>query len=372
MHRIDLTPLMTIDLALIGFGHVGQRFVELLCSEQEKLQETHGMTWCVVGIATRHHGLAADINGLDVKQALVNARNNDSLDTLHDASTGTHPKNPAGLIKYLASQKRQTTHPHRPLVVVETTTLDIQHGEPAIEYVRTALSVGAHVITTNKGPAAFAYRELVDYASSVGVSFLTEGAVLDGIPVFNFVRETLPGIKILGFRGVVNATTNQILTDMEAGLDGAAALTKMQAAGIAEADASLDVDGWDAAAKTAALINVLMEGRTTPHAIDRIGIGAVSTDAIQRAKHQRRRIKLVASAKQTTSDQVIGRVAPDELDFDDPLAQLHGMSNAVILTTDILGDIMIGELTSGLTQTAYALLSDLVTLRRRLTTTPET
>ena len=363
---------MTIDLALIGFGHVGQRFVELLCSEQQKLQETHGITWRVAGIATRHHGLAADINGLDVKQALVNARNNDSLDALHDASTGTRPKHSDGLIKYLASQKRHTTHPHRPLVVVETTTLDIQHGEPAVEYVRTSISVGAHVITTNKGPAAFAYRELVDYASSVGVSFLTEGAVLDGIPVFNFVRETLPGIKILGFRGVVNATTNQILTDMEAGLDGAAALTKMQAAGIAEADASLDVDGWDAAAKTAALINVLMEGRTTPHAIDRTGIGAVSKDAIQRAKHQGHRIKLVASAKRTTSDQIIGRVAPNELPFDDPLAQLHGMSNAVILTTDILGDIMIGELSSGLIQTAYALLSDLVTLRRRLTTTPET
>ena len=372
MHHIGLTPLMTIDLALIGFGHVGQRFVELLCSEQQKLQETHGMTWRVVGIATRHHGLAADINGLDVKQALVNARNNDSLDALHDASTGTHPKNPEGLIKYLASQKRQSTHPHRPLVVVETTTLDIQHGEPAIEYVRTSISVGAHVITTNKGPAAFAYRELVDYASSVGVSFLTEGAVLDGIPVFNFVRETLPGIKILGFRGVVNATTNQILTDIEAGLDGAAALTKMQAAGIAEADASLDVDGWDATAKTAALINVLMERRTTPHASDRIGIGAVSKDAIQRAKHQGHRIKLVASAKRTTSDQIVGRVAPNELPFDDPLAQLHGMSNAVILTTDILGDIMIGELSSGLTHTAYALLSDLVTLHRRLTTTPET
>ena len=234
---------------------------------------------------------------------------------------------------------------------------------------RAAFAIGAHVITANKGPAAFAYGELAEQAEAAGVSFLTEGAVLDGIPVFNLVRETLPAVEVVGFRGVVNSTTNHVLTVMEAGGEQTEALAAMQAAGIAEADASLDIDGWDAAAKTAVLINVLMRGSTTPHDIDRTGIRQLSGERVRDAKRRGRRIKLVASAARTAG-RVAGRVAPDELAAHDPLARLDGVANAVILTTDLLGDIMIGELDAGLTHTAYALLSDLVTIRRRLTAAP--
>ena len=158
-------------------------------------------------------------------------------------------------------------------VVVETTTLDISAGRPAIDHVAAALSAGCHVVTANKGPAAFAYDELRARAAAANLSFLFEGAVMDGVPVFNLVRETLPAVTIVGFRGVVNSTTNHILTALEAGEAFEPALARMQADGIAEADASLDVDGWDAAAKAAALANVLMGARITPHDVRRTGIG---------------------------------------------------------------------------------------------------
>ena len=188
---------------------------------------------------------------------------------------------------------------------------------------------------------------------------------MDGIPVFNLVRETLPAVEILGFRGVVNATTNHILTAMEDGRSFDAALAEMEAAGIAEADASFDIDGWDAAAKTAALLNVLMRGTATPKTIDRTGIRGVTPEAVRQAMERGKRIRLVARGTRQDGHPV-GRVAPEELETADPLANLTGVQNLLILHTDMLGDIGMLQLDGGLIQTAYGLLSDLVTLAKRV------
>jgi homoserine dehydrogenase len=250
-------------------------------------------------------------------------------------------------------------------VVVETTTLDIRGGQPAIDHVRAAIAAGCHVVTANKGPAAFAYRDLHEHAQRAGVAFLFEGAVMDGIPVFNLVRETLPAVEVLGFRGVVNSTTNHIITALEAGEEFAPALARMQADGIAEADASLDVDGWDAAAKTAALADVLMDARVTPHGVDRTGIDGTAAQRVREALGRGRRLKLVASAGRDASVRVWTAVRLEELERDDLLAGLRGMANALVLRTDLLGEVAVCELEGSLTATAYALLSDLVTIRRR-------
>jgi homoserine dehydrogenase len=127
----------------------------------------------------------------------------------------------------------------------------------------------------------------------------------------------------------------------------------------------LDIDGWDAAAKTAALINVLMGGHATPHTIDRIGVRGLTGAAVRGAVARGRRVKLVASAG-VRNGQALGRVAPEELAAGDLLATLDGQQNALVLQTDLLGEIAIVQRGSGLTQTAYALLSDLVAVRRRL------
>ena len=357
-------PPVRFDLALIGFGHVARRFVRLLLEQLGRLEQDVGVSWRIVGISTRRHGTAIAPDGLDAGEALALVEHGETVDRLHDQRAGPSLDGALPLIERLGSAAT-SDDASPPLVIIETTILDIQHGQPAIDHVRTALDVGAHVVSANKGPAAFAYRELAERAEWAGVSFLTEGAVLDGIPVFNLVRETLPAVQVVGFRGVVNSTTNHILTAMEDGQEPADALAAMQAAGIAEADASLDIDGWDAAAKAAVLINVLMQGHLTPHEIARTGIAHLSGDQVRGIRRRGRRLKLVASAHRL-GDLSVGTVAPTELPDDDPLARLPGTANALILNTDVLGEVMIGELDSGLTHTAYALLSDLVTIRRRM------
>ena len=238
------------ELILIGFGNVAQRFVTLLSEQRRTLARHHDLTTRVIGIATKRRGQAFSRRGVDARALVAGTRS--SVDFVREA------------VKKSATAARQGR-----LVVVETTTLDIARGQPAIDHVRAALAGGAHVVTANKGPVAFAYRDLARIAERARRRFLFEGAVMDGVPLFNLARETLPAVNIVGFRGVVNSTTNFILTAMEQGQPFAQALAEMQSVGIAEADPSLDVDGWDAAAKAAALANVLLGARLTPRTVER-------------------------------------------------------------------------------------------------------
>jgi len=186
---------------------------------------------------------------------------------------------------------------------------------------------------------------------------------MDGVPVFNLVRETLPVASIAGFRGIVNSTTNYILTAMEHGQPFDDALAEMQARGIAEADPALDIDGWDAAAKTAALANVWLDARITPHEIERQGISPAEARRAREALAGGRRLKLVASATRQTRG-VTARVSLEALPADDLLAGVEAQQNALLLRTDLLDEIAIVQRGGSLTHTAYALLSDLVTIAR--------
>ena len=342
---------MRADLALIGFGHVGRRFARLLAERRDWLSLDYDLDCRIVAIATRRHGSIASGAGVDAVE-LADALGRDAEGALGDAGDSF------AAIRALADSTADLK------IIVETTLLDIAAGQPAIDHVRAGLQAGCHVITANKGPAAFAYEELSALAADRGVSFLFEGAVMDGVPIFNLVRETLPAVEIRGFRGVINSTTNHILTAIEDGESFDSALARMQAEGIAEADPSLDVDGWDAAAKTSALANVLLRARTTPQAVEREGIGHGTARLAMAAKARGARVRLVASARRTPAG-LVASVRPVELPDSDMLAALRGMSNALILETDLLGDIAISQLSGSLTMTAYALLTDLVTIRRR-------
>ena len=344
---------MRADLLLVGFGNVARRFAGLLDERKEVLTRQHDLEPRIVGISTRRHGSAFAAEGLDVTAILGSYARGRIAETTERAPDVTR------LIERLAASDA----PLR--VVVETTPLAIADGQPAIAHIEAALEAGCDVVTANKGPVAFAYRSLRDLARRAGRSFLFEGAVMDGVPIFNLARETMPALTFHGFRGVVNSTTNYVLSALEDGEAFAPALERMQAEGIAEADPSLDVDGWDAAAKTAALANVLMDAELTPQDIDRTGIGPESAPIALRARTRGRRLRLVAAASRTPGGKVSGSVRPVELPDDDLLARLHGKSNALILQTDLLGDIAIHQLGGDVTMTAYALLSDLVTLRRR-------
>jgi homoserine dehydrogenase len=348
---------MTFDLVLVGFGHVAQRFVTLLDETRETLARDFDVSTRVVAVTTHRHGRAYAAGGV-APQALVECHRRGEAIGRDDLDLST-----SDFIRASADRGGAAKEGH--LVVVETTTLDIAKGQPAIDHVRAALASGAHVITANKGPAAFAYHALAGAAADAGRRFLFEGAVMDGIPIFNLVRETLPAVRIDGFRGVVNSTTNYMLTAMEGGQTFDRALAEMQAAGIAEADASLDTDGWDAAAKTAALANVMLDARLTPHDVDRQGITAATGPQAVAARRAGRRLKLVAAAARQNG-RVAARVAPEELPADDLLARLEGQQNAIVLRTDLVGEVAIVQRGSGLTQTAYALLSDLVAIAREI------
>ena len=328
---------MQAAIAIVGYGNVARRFAGLLEERAARLAADHDLTCRILGTATRTHGTRF---------------------------AGEQCRDPFEMIARLASADADLR------ILLETTTLDVRKGEPAISHVRAALDARCHVVTANKGPVAFGYAELRDRARAAGVRFLFEGTVMDGVPVFNLGRETLPAVGILGFEGVINTTTNHILTAMESGATFEAALAKMQADGIAEADPSLDVDGWDAAAKAAALANVLMDARITPHDVERQGIDAATGGRAASARRSGRRLKLVASARVRSDStghsgrQIECRVEPVELPADHLLAGLDGSANALILETDLLNRIAICQLSSSLTQTAYALLSDIVAIAR--------
>ncbi len=337
-------------LVLIGFGRVTRRFVQLIDALDERLD----FDCRIVALSTRRHGSVVDADGIDPARALAAVESGQSLARL-DPHAGERSgidvlRQVADLMPDEASEGR--------LVAVESTVLDIERGEPSVSHARAALEGQLHVVTVNKGPAAFAYHELESLAERMERAFMFEGAVMDGVPVFNLVRETMPGARIDGFRGVINTTTNFILTELEHGHPFDEALRGMQARGIAEADPSLDVDGWDAAAKTAALVNALMGGAITPHEVLRTGIAEVTTSDVQDAIARGRRIRLVASASRH-GGTITARVEPEELDLRDPLATLDATENAVYLRTDVLGEVGIVQRGSDLGQTAYAIVSDL-------------
>lgn len=346
-----------LSLVLIGFGNVARRFIRLLGETADRLD----FSWKVVGISTRHHGSVVDPAGIDTRRALTTVEARQSLDRLDPA-----PRERSGIdvIRQVTDALADDAAEGR-LVVIETTVLDIDRGEPAASHVRAALEGQAHVVTANKGPVAFAYHELEALAESVDRIFFFEGVVMDGVPVFNLVRETMPAVVIEGFRGVINTTCNFILSELERGRDFDQALAEMQARGIAEADPALDVDGWDAAAKTAALVNVLMGSIVTPHHVTRVGIRDITGPDVREALGRNKRIRLVASATRH-GGKVKARVEPEVLDHQDPLAGVVDQQNALYLQTDLLGEVGIVQRSGTVTQTAYALLTDLARISQRL------
>src|SRR5207245_2876681 len=181
-------------------------------------------------------------------------------------------------------------------VLFEATSLNVENGQPAVDHIRAALNHGAHAITANKGPIVHAYRELRDLAAARGKRFLFESTVMDGVPIFSLFDQ-LPAIHLQGFHGILNSTTNVILGEMETGLSFDAALKKAQDLGVAETDSTHDIDGWDAAVKTAALMTVLMDVPVHLEDIQREGIRELTTEGVRNAKRDGWPFKLVCRAK---------------------------------------------------------------------------
>ncbi|MFQ5944787.1 MAG: homoserine dehydrogenase [Anaerolineae bacterium] len=334
---------MRLDIALLGFGNVHRALVRLLLDRGERLLVERELELRVVGIATGRHGIVVDSDGIDLKRALKA----DDLGPLHRGPPISSAEDFIGAVPAD--------------VVLEATSVDPVSGEPASSWLASVLEQGMHAITANKGPVVHAYRRLADLARQRGLAFLFESAVMDGAPIFRMAARTLPGARIVAFRGILNSTTNFVLGLMTQGHGQEEAIGMAQELGIAERDPSLDIDGWDAALKTVALANVLMGADLRPDDVDRRGIRELGPGDAQEANSRGNAIKLVCRAEGDVG-AVRVQVRPEEVPSDDLLAHVSGTSSAVSFRMDLLRELTVVQHESGVDTTGYGMLADLLTI----------
>src|SRR5438034_372419 len=226
---------------------------------------------------------------------------------------------------------------------------------------RAALAGGKHVMTANKGPVVYHYRRLKELARTQGLGFRYEGTVMDGAPVFNLFQETLRGIRILSFEGILNSTTNLVLSMMEGGRTYEDGVKSARHMGLLETEPAMDLEGWDATVKACLLANVLMGGRLRPERVPREGIASVSSKRIEAARSARKRMKLIARGWRD-GRSVKASVSLEALALEHPLASVDGTSSSLVVRTDMLRELQIIERQPTLRQTAYALFSDLLAI----------
>ncbi|GAB4482123.1 MAG: homoserine dehydrogenase [Anaerolineales bacterium] len=335
-------------LAFLGFGNVGRALAELLLRKRAELRDERGITFSVTGIATARHGMVVNPNGLDLSGALDLLRTGRPLTLL----TNSLVSDSLDFIRKCGAD-----------VLFENTPVNYESGQPAIDHVRLALESGMHVATANKGTLVHAYRELRDLAAAKNRRFYFESTVMDGAPIFSLFREALPGATLKGFRGVLNSTTNLILTRMEDGDSFEDAVRYAQEIGIAETDPSGDIDGWDAAIKVSALATVLMDTPLKPQEVRRTGIRAITPQMVAQARAQGKRYKLVCAVRRAAG-KLEASVAPELVPVSSPFYGLEGTSSVIEFQTDVLGDLTVLEANPGPHTTAYGLLADWLNLAK--------
>jgi homoserine dehydrogenase len=248
----------------------------------------------------------------------------------------------------------------RPDVVFETTSLNPETGQPAIEYLRKSLLAGAHTITANKAPIVYAFDELNNLASAQNKRFMFEATVLDSAPVFSLFRETLPGVKLRAFSGAFNSTTNVILETMEAGRSFDEGVKTAQELGVAETDPSYDVDGWDSIMKVCAIARVILRVPLLPSNVRREGIRGLDPATLQAARAEGKPYKLITRAVVNADGSVTASVRPEQVALSDPLGGVRGTSLAIHFELDVMPGLTITSHRPNLQSTAYGLLADFV------------
>lgn len=315
-----------MKLALIGYGNVGRALARLIQAKRR------AFPFVITGVHTRH-GTAIDPAGLPAEPALGPPAA--SVEAFLDAAGAQ--------------------------AAVELTTLDPATGEPAVSHIRAAFARGMHAVTANKGPLAHAYAALRDEAARAGVGFRFESTVIDGTPVFNLWRHTMPGVKLLGFSGSLNSTSKIVIETMEGGGSFSDGLGSARALGVTEADGTFDVEGWDSAVKAAALANVLMDARTTPQRVSTRGITHLTPGRVQEIAQRGKTVRLVSRGRRIASGVSL-RVRAEVLDRTDLLASAPGTSNLLLFHTDLMGTFGVVSLNPGVDQTAYGVFTDLASL----------
>ncbi len=340
----------TYRLSMIGFGNVGQGLAQILRDRGEALAEQYGARFQIVAISDLMKGSVYDPEGLD-PGALLNAVQTEGTLTPVDA--------PHRGWDSLQSIKESNAE-----IILEMSFTDLETGEPALTHIREALAAGKHVVTTNKGPTALYFPELKRLAAENGVEIGVEGTVMSGTPALRLGQELLAGAGVNKVEGILNGTTNYILTQMEAGATYGEALAEAQEKGYAEADPAGDVEGHDAAGKVVILANLLMDLPLTMADVDCEGITGLTPEDIAVARENEQRWKLIGKVEKR-GEEYTASVRPTRISLAHPLASVSGATNAVTYSTDLLGEVTLVGPGAGRVETGYALLGDMLAIHRR-------
>jgi homoserine dehydrogenase len=314
---------------------VARAFLRMLISKETELRRKYDVRWRLTGVASRRIGWISDPDGMNPLAALA----------------GHFPNE-----RQSRRNVREWLEHGKVDVLFEMTSLNAPTGQPAMEHLIAALESGAHAITANKGPVVHGYRQLTALAKERKRQFLFESTVMDGVPIFSLFSRGLPAADLRGFSGVLNSTSNVVLSEVERGRSFDEAVKRAQAMGVAETDPSQDLDGWDSAAKVAAIATVLMGVPTHINDVQRTGIRQLSEEKIRSVRAAGMRYKLVCRVERR-GDGVDCRVSPELLLLSDPMAGLEGTSSAIRFDMDVFGLSMV-EHNPGLDATAYGLLAD--------------
>ncbi len=344
-----------VRLVLIGFGVVGQGFARLLSDKHNLLKQQFGLDIALVGVANARHGFIYREDGLDIQ-------------TLLELTAARHPLTTYPGVNHWEKPLEGLQAIHAD-VLVEATPTNLRDAEPGISHIRTALTRGMHVVTANKGPVALAAAELLELARQHAVQLRMEATVMAGTPVLSTIREGMAGAQVQSIRGILNGTTNYILSAMATGRDYPEVLADAQAQGYAETDPTADVEGYDTLAKTL-ILSALVFGRSLkPHEVARQGITAITREQMQHASEQGQRIKLIASLRLLPDNEgkeasLEARVEPVALPLNDPLARVDGVMNAISIQADTLSEVTIIGPGAGGIQTGQGLLADVIACAR--------
>ena len=336
--------MQILRIALLGFGHVNQAFCRLLMEKASWIEKNYGFHPIVTMATTLDQGNLTNKNGIDVKRALSEISENNCFNTA----------NP----DYMDGDTLNCMDRASFDVVVEATTLNIFSGEPALSHIKKAFDKKSHVISVNKGPLAWQGQTLKQAARAKNLGFFYEGTVMDGFPIFNYVAKCLPGCKILGFEGIFNSTTNYIIDKMSKGFCYADALTEAQEAGFAEADPALDIEGWDAAAKTAVVANMIMDANLEPTKITRFNLhDLISQPNLELQDDEK--LKIISVCKRQ-GDTIVAEIKLTKISVEHPFYSVDGSSSVIALETDLMGSLILIENSPQILQTAYAVFVDMI------------
>lgn len=334
-----------IRTALIGVGAVNRSFLEILMRKADRLQAHYGLSFRIV-LAADSSGVIRRAAGFDPQELYGFKRNGGRIKTLPE------------VVNAPLTQVLQETACD---LVLEASPVNLKDGEPGLSVTRTALACGMNVVLANKGPLVLAFQELHELAAQKKVGLAYSATVCGALPVINIGQRDLIAADITLLRGIFNSTSNFILAEMNSGRSFADALAEAQRRGIAEADPSLDVEGWDTANKLVIIANSILSIHATLRDVQVTGMIGVTTEQLQAEARHGRTIKLVATAQRVEQGYTL-TVAPAILSQNDFLGSCSGWEMGIEIHSDLYGKLYHKIWEDSPLPTASAMLRDAVNL----------